>query len=99
MRRLVLAALGLAAGAFAVHLAGAGCSCPPGYHGQPIAAGTWELVDDGTDGGVDGGADGGTPADTNYRLVVAVDQKSITETFERNGVKYENVYRVTGTSP
>ena len=88
MRRLVIGAVGLLAGALAVEVAGAGCSCPPGYRAQPVSPGTWVLRPD--DAGIQ---------DTNYLFVVAGDQKAITETFERNGVKYENQYRITGPRP
>lgn len=90
MRRLAFAAAGLLAGALAVHLAGAGCSCPPGYHAGPVAAGTWVPRSVAGDGGI---------TDTAYRFVVSSDQKTITETFERNGAKFENQYRITGTRP
>lgn len=90
MKRLLCGLVGLLAGGYLSTLVGAGCSCPPGPRTIPkFAAGTYKVSRNMPQ-------DLGAEAD--YRLVINPDQTLVTETFTRNGVPYENQYRITGTA-
>lgn len=93
MKRIVLMILGSLTGVLASTLWSWGCQCPrPKMIIAPIDAGTYKGLQNGSKPilGVHF-----EDAEPDYRLVISPDYQLVTETFTRDGHRYELQYQIT----